>query len=210
MLHAREIVIATGNLHKVAEVRAIMAQAGWTVLALSQVGAGDLAEPIEDGTTFAENARIKATEYARVIGRIVLADDSGLSVDALGGSPGIFSARWAGTGDTREARDHANNEKLQRELGAKAGSDRSARFVCAMCLADADGTVLAETIGEFHGLIAHAPRGHNGFGYDPYFIVDSSGRTSAELSSDEKNARSHRGCAVRAMVKLLAHLRSLS
>ncbi|MSQ90106.1 MAG: RdgB/HAM1 family non-canonical purine NTP pyrophosphatase [Phycisphaerales bacterium] len=202
------IVVATGNPHKVIEIREILGEVGIEVLSLNEVASGDLAEPQEDGSTFAENARLKAVGYARAIGRTVLADDSGLSVDALGGNPGIHSARWAGVGGTRAERDAANNAKLQRELAARPSASRGARFICAMCLAAADGSVIAETVGEFVGVIADSPRGANGFGYDPYFVVDASGRTSAELSPSEKNARSHRGCAARAMAGFLARLRA--
>jgi len=205
-----EIVVATGNPHKVEEIREILAAMGVRVLALTDVGVADIPEPEEDGVTFEQNARIKATQYARAINRMVLADDSGLAVDALGGAPGVFSARWSGLGVTREERDNANNEKLLTELASISVGQRGARFVCAMCLAAADGKVVAETIGEFHGSIGMAARGLNGFGYDPLFVVDDSGRRSAELTSAEKNERSHRGAATRAMANVLATLHSVS
>ena len=141
---------------------------------------------------------------------MVLADDSGLSVDALGGAPGIFSARWSGLGVTREERDNANNKKLLEELASTPADRRTARFVCAMCLSAADGSVIAETVGEFHGSIGTNARGVNGFGYDPLFVVDANGQTSAELTSQQKNDRSHRGAATRAMAKFLATHPSLS
>lgn len=209
-MKSAEIVVATGNPHKVEEIREILAALGVRVLALTDVGASDLPEPEEDGATFAENARIKATQYARAIKRMVLADDSGLSVDALGGNPGVFSARWSGIGVTREERDKANNEKLLAELALTPAEDRTARFVCAMCLAAADGSVIAETLGEFHGSIGASAQGMNGFGYDPLFVIDASGRTTAELSSSQKNDRSHRGAATRAMAHILAERLSLS
>ncbi|MDA0213935.1 MAG: RdgB/HAM1 family non-canonical purine NTP pyrophosphatase [Planctomycetota bacterium] len=209
-----EIVVATGNPHKVQEIREILATLlathGFRVLSLTDVGAGEIPEPEEDGETFADNARIKATQYARAINRIVLADDSGLAVDALDGSPGVFSARWSGIGVTREERDNANNKKLLAELASVAADRRTARFVCAMCLSAADGSVIAETAGEFHGSIGTNARGVNGFGYDPLFVVDASGQTSAELTSAQKNDRSHRGAATRAMAKVLATHPSLS
>jgi len=205
-----EIIVATGNPHKVEEIREILAVHGFRVLSLTDVGAEGIPEPEEDGDTFAQNARIKATQYARAINRMVLADDSGLAVDALGGAPGVFSARWSGLGVTREERDNANNKKLLEELASTPADRRTARFVCAMCLSAADGSVIAETVGEFHGSIGSNVRGVNGFGYDPLFVVDANGQTSAELTSQQKNDRSHRGAATRAMAKFLATHPSLS
>jgi len=205
-----EIIVATGNPHKVEEIREILAAHGFRVLSLTDVGAEGIPEPEEDGDTFAQNARIKATQYARAINRMVLADDSGLAVDALGGAPGVFSARWSGLGVTREERDNANNKKLLEELASTPADRRTARFVCAMCLSAADGSVIAETVGEFHGSIGSNVRGVNGFGYDPLFVVDANGQTSAELTSQQKNDRSHRGAATRAMAKFLATHPSLS
>ena len=209
-MKSTEIIVATGNPHKVEEIREILAVHGFRVLSLTDVGAEGIPEPEEDGDTFAHNARIKATQYARAINRMVLADDSGLAVDALGGAPGVFSARWSGLGVTREERDNANNKKLLEELASTPADQRTARFVCAMCLCAADGSVIAETVGEFHGSIGTNARGVNGFGYDPLFVVDANGRTSAELTSQQKNDRSHRGAATRAMAKFLATHPSLS
>ena len=209
-MKSTEIIVATGNPHKVEEIREILAVHGFRVLSLNDVGAEGIPEPEEDGDTFAHNARIKATQYARAINRMVLADDSGLSVDALGGAPGIFSARWSGLGVTREERDNANNKKLLEELASTPADRRTARFVCAMCLSAADGSVIAETVGEFYGSIGTNARGVNGFGYDPLFVVDANGQTSAELTSQQKNDRSHRGAATRAMAKFLATHPSLS
>ena len=209
-MKSTEISVATGNPPKVEEIREILAVHGFRVLSLNDVGAEGIPEPEEDGDTFAHNARIKATQYARAINRMVLADDSGLSVDALGGAPGIFSARWSGLGVTREERDNANNKKLLEELASTPADRRTARFVCALCLSAADGSVIAETVGEFHGSIGTNARGVNGFGYDPLFVVDANGQTSAELTSQQKNDRSHRGAATRAMAKFLATHPSLS
>ena len=209
-MKSTEIIVATGNPHKVEEIREILAVHGFRVLSLTDVGAEGIPEPEEDGDTFAHNARIKATQYARAINRMVLADDSGLAVDALGGAPGVFSARWSGLGVTREERDNANNKKLLEELASTPADRRTARFVCAMCLSAADGSVIAETVGEFHGSIGTNARGVNGFGYDPLFVVDANGQTSAELTSQQKNDRSHRGAATRAMAKFLATHSSLS
>lgn len=197
------ILVATGNPHKLEEIRAVLGPIGFEVLGLEDIGTLP-PEPEEDGATFEENARIKATAYARATGRRCLADDSGLEVDALGGAPGVRSARYAGVGATRAERDAANNALLLERLRGVPSGRRTARFVCAMCLADPDGSVVAETRGTFAGVIGEAPRGGNGFGYDPLLHLPEEGRTSAELSPAEKNARSHRGAAARAMADALA------
>ena len=161
----------------------------------------DAPEPDETGETFAENARIKAVAAARATGHPALADDSGICIDALGGRPGVFSARWAGAGSG--AREWI--AKTLAELAGVPDERRTARYVCALVLAAPDGTILAETEDTFEGRITHAPRGARGFGYDPIFLVadDPHGRTAAELIEDEKNALSHRGKAVRAILPLL-------
>jgi XTP/dITP diphosphohydrolase len=195
-----KLLFASTNSNKIAEVRAILEPYGIRVIGLKDIGdAGDLPEPDEDGETFADNARIKAVYYARAAGRWTLADDSGLAVDALGGDPGVRSARYAGSGDTRAKRDQANNLKLLQALATVPDEMRMARFVCAMCLADAEGQVVAETRGTVEGVIGHEPHGHNGFGYDPLFRLPQLGCTSAELPPDRKNALSHRGDAARQM-----------
>ena len=196
----QKITIATSNPHKVDEISATLGLLGITCVAL---GRTDIPEPEEDGATFEENARIKAVAYARALGETVLADDSGLEVDALGGAPGVHSARYAGIGATREERDRANNAKLLAALESVPDALRMARFVCVLSIARADGTIVAESRGTFEGVIGRAPRGTNGFGYDPLLILED-GRTSAELSSAEKNARSHRGNALRLLVPKLA------
>jgi XTP/dITP diphosphohydrolase len=192
------ILFATSNPHKVDEVRAILAPLGIDVVGLDAI-VHPPPEPIEDGATFEANACIKATAYARATGRTCLADDSGLEVDALDGRPGVHSARYAGVGTTRAERDHANNAKLLDELKNVPDAKRTARFVCAMCLADAEGRILVETRGEFPGVIAREPHGSNGFGYDPLLFLPDRGCTAAELSPEQKNARSHRGEAARKM-----------
>lgn len=201
----REIVVATTNPHKVEEILAVFRASGVEGVTLRTLrdidGAKALPEPVEDAPTFEGNARLKALYYANALGRACLADDSGLEVDALGGAPGIYSARYAGVGATREERDNANNAKLLEALRGAPPQKRTARFVCAACLADPRG-VLFETRGEFPGVIGDSPRGSNGFGYDPLLVLDD-GRTSAELSPDEKNARSHRGAAMRALARWL-------
>ena len=202
----REIVVATGNPHKVEEIREILAPSGLVVHSLDEVG-GPFAEPDETGRTFEANARIKAVAYAKATGRTVLADDSGLEVDALGGEPGVDSAIWAGVDGSRAERDARNNAKLAERMRGVPSDRRAARFVCCMCLADPSGRVLAETRGTFEGRIGEAPRGSHGFGYDPWLWLDDAGCSSAELPPHEKNARSHRGHAVRAMAQAIRALR---
>ena len=188
------VLLATRNAGKLREVREIAAGTGWVWHTLAEFA--DLADVDEAGATFAENARLKALHYARLTGLPTLADDSGLEVDVLSGAPGVHSARFAGT--PRD--DAANNRKL---LGLLAGvplARRTARFRCAMALVR-EGRVVLESAGTFEGLIGDEARGSNGFGYDPHFLVPDLGLTAAELPPQEKNARSHRGQALRAMLK---------
>jgi len=196
------LLFASSNPHKIQEVQAILAPLGIDVVGLDSL---ELIppEPVEDGQTFQANARIKAIAYAKAAKQLCLADDSGLQVDALGGAPGIHSARYAGVDGGRTQRDAANNAKLLMQLKHVPPDKRTARFVCAMCLAQSDGTILAETRGEFAGTITDQPRGSNGFGYDPLLFLPDRGCTSAELSTTEKNARSHRGAAARKMAEIL-------
>jgi XTP/dITP diphosphohydrolase len=204
------LLFATGNPHKIEEVAAILQPLGNDIIGLDALDKIP-PEPIEDGETFEANARLKAIAYARDTAMVCLADDSGLEVDALAGAPGIHSARFARDEIGRDAfdrmpraqRDQANNDKLLHLLRNVPPEQRTARFVCAMCLAAPDGEILAETRGEFPGVIADQPRGSNGFGYDPLLHLPDRGLTSAELSPDEKNARSHRGAAARAMAQRL-------
>ena len=200
-----QLLFATSNPHKIEEVRAILGPAGFEVIGLDSLD-DPPAEPVEDGATFADNARIKAVYYAKAAGRLCLADDSGLEVDALNGEPGVLSARYAGIGETRDEQTAANNARLLRELKDVADDNRAGRFVCAMCLADAEGQVIAATRGTFPGLIARSPRGTSGFGYDPLVYLPEEGRTVAELTADEKNARSHRGEAARKMAAKVGEL----
>lgn len=211
------LLIATTNPHKLDELRAILAPFGIDPVGLDSIGAagaGDLPEPEETGDSFEENAQIKAVAYARITGRVCLADDSGLEVDALNGAPGVRSARYAFDGEiddelprklTRAQKDAANNDKLLHELRAVPDGHRAARFVCCICVASPAGEVLAASRGTFEGRIGHAPRGHHGFGYDPLLILPD-GRTSAELPPEEKNARSHRAMAARELAPVLARL----
>ena len=199
------ILLATGNPHKVDEIRAVLGPLGIEMDGLDAIE-DPPDEPVEDGPTFQANARIKAIAYARATGRYCMADDSGLEVDALGGEPGVFSARWAGVEGERQERDQANNKKLVERIAGVPQEERTARFVCAMCLVDPAGEILAEARGEFNGLIIDSPRGENGFGYDPYLFLPEEGCTSAELSPQEKNARSHRGAATRAMAAEISRI----
>ncbi len=199
------LLVATSNPHKIEEIAAVLIPLGIDVVGLDSLDEIP-PEPVEDGDTFEANAQLKAIGYAIATDRLCLADDSGLEVDALGGAPGVHSARYAGIGETRAERDRANNEKLLRELQDIPEDQRTARFVCAMCLVDAEGKILAETRGEFPGLITNRPRGSNGFGYDPLLYLPDVDRTSAEVSPAEKNARSHRGHATRRMAKQLQSL----
>lgn len=199
----RRVVVATSNPHKIEEIEAVLAPLGFEVLGLARAGGAHLEEPDENGETFEENARIKAIAYARALGVPCLADDSGLEVDALGGEPGVRSARWSGVEGDRAARDAANNRKLVERIATVPEHRRAARFVCAMCLAGPDGSILAESRGVFEGVVIESPRGAHGFGYDPHLLLPDEGRTSAELSPAEKNARSHRGAATRAIAEIL-------
>jgi XTP/dITP diphosphohydrolase len=201
------IVVATGNPHKVEEIRAVLAPLGFSVLSLAETGRPVPAEPEEPHPTFEANARLKALHYARAIGEAVLADDSGLEVDALGGAPGVHSAHWAGTEGSRAERDARNNAKLAEAMRGVPAHLRTARFVCTMCVATPSGEVLVETRGEMEGVIGEAPRGAHGFGYDPWLHLPERGVSSAELPPDEKNAASHRGHAVRRLAYLVVHKR---
>lgn len=196
------LLFASSNPHKIDEVRAILDPLGFVVIGLDQLPSVP-PEPIEDGETFEANARIKAVYYAQHAGQLCLADDSGLEVDALHGEPGVHSARYAGTGSSRAERDAANNAKLLGKLKDVPQNKRHARFVCAMCLANASGAVLHETRGTFPGVITDHPAGINGFGYDPLLYLPDARCTSAQLDPMHKNARSHRGQAARAMAQWL-------
>ena len=215
------LVIATRNPGKIAELRSMLAGVVPRVMGLDDAGAGNL-EPEETGRTFLANATTKALAYARATGHACLADDSGLVVDALDGAPGVVSSLYAFESEDnarafpREERDARNSAKLLDALAGVPFDERSGRFVCTMVLASASGEVLHTTEGAFEGRIglpsqniwndrAHTvPRGEGGFGYDPLFLVAPDfARTSAELGKAEKNALSHRGHAVSAMLAAL-------
>jgi len=201
----RKILVATGNPGKIAEIGAMLdADVRWLGLADLPL----MAEIAEDGTTFAENARKKAAGYAKAAGLWTLADDSGLVVDALGGAPGVKSARFSGekTKDAdRTLIDHRNIAKTLELLKGVPKAKRTARFVCRLCMASPE-RVLIETEGTLEGLITDREIGQNGFGYDPIFFVPHLNKTVAQLTGEEKNAISHRGNAIRKLKPLLDEL----
>jgi len=191
------LVLATGNAGKLRELRAILAP--WRVEVLPLSDFTDSAA-VENGDSFVENALLKARFAAKAAGLPAIADDSGLEVDALGGAPGIHSARYAGA----DAADAANNAKLMREMNRVPDASRGARYRCAMVFVvrpDDPAPVVCEASWE--GRIASAPRGDGGFGYDPLFLVAGTERTAAEFEAGEKNLVSHRGKALRALVAAL-------
>mgnify|MGYP004488918963 FL=1 len=191
-----KIIFATGNEGKMREVRMILGDLGIQVISMKE--AGVTAEAEENGTTFEENAIIKAKEIMEKTGEIVLADDSGLEVDALGGEPGIYSARYMG----HDTSYHIKNNSLIERLEGKTGEERSARFVCAIAACFPDGRVLT-TRGTMEGQIGYEEKGENGFGYDPVFYLPEYQCYSAELPLEEKNKLSHRGKALRLMKEAL-------
>ena len=191
------IICATGNEGKMREVRAILADLGLPVLSMKEAGADPVI--VEDGKTFGENAQIKAQAVWNCTGDIVLADDSGLVVDYIGGEPGIYSARYMGE-DTSYV---IKNQNIIDRLKDAKGKERSARFVCNIAAVLPDGRVLhAEETME--GLIAEKPAGKGGFGYDPILYLPEFGMTSAEITMEEKNKISHRGKALEAIKRVLA------
>ena len=195
----RRVVVATANRGKLAEIRAALDFTGWEFATATDLGAEPL-DVEETGTTFEENARLKAHAYRAAFGLAALADDSGLEVDMLGGAPGVYSSRYAGGCCNSDA---DNNARLLMELEEVPAERRAARFRCAIVFADVDGT---ETVasGACEGTIGFEPRGEGGFGYDPLFWPDATpGRTMAELAMEEKNAVSHRGAALRVLAEML-------
>ena len=191
----KTVVVATGNMHKLTEIEAILSGVLPEVrfVALGQLG--DFDDPEETGETFLANALIKAEAAVEATGLAAIADDSGLVVDALDGEPGVYSARYAGVrGD-----DEANNAKLLKNMEDVCDEDRGARFMSVVALVAPTGEVLSGT-GSCEGVIARQGRGEHGFGYDPLFLpVDTPGKTMAELTADEKNAISHRFHALEAL-----------
>ncbi len=199
----REILLATGNPKKAKEMEEILRAADragkvrWRLLSEFP----GVPEAVENGDSFMANARIKAQHYARWTGLWTVADDSGLEVDALGGEPGILSARYAG----EPSDDRANNALLVRRLAGVPPERRTARFRCAVVLSDGR-QVLASAEGTVEGRIIDTPLGSNGFGYDPHFWVEQAGMTTAQMSPERKHAISHRGQALRRLQEQLAVL----
>ena len=197
MTDTKLITIATRNAHKAQEIAAILPP-HFTVRTLADYPA--LPDVEETGTTFAANAALKACGISSALPGLVLADDSGLCVDALNGAPGVYSARYAG----EHGNDAANNAKLLADLRALDAATPTARFMCAMCLAE-NGHIQAEFIGKVEGHITLTPAGEHGFGYDPLFVPAGYTCTMAELPAEEKNRISHRADALQ---QLLAYIRS--
>jgi XTP/dITP diphosphohydrolase len=192
----RTLLLATTNEHKVDEFRTLFRDLPFTLLSLRDVQIDMDVE--ETGTTFAENAILKAQTYAKVVNMLALADDSGIEIDALGGAPGVYSARFAGREATYEERFRLIFARLQ----DVPPSERTARFRCAIALAEPSGYVRVVE-GAVEGVIADSARGENGFGYDPIFLVPEFGQTTAEMTPTEKNRISHRGRAAEAARHLL-------
>lgn len=196
---ARRLLVASHNEHKIREIKELMAHLKFEVVGLPEVG--EYAPVIEDGDTFQANARKKAVEIANLSGELVLADDSGLEVDVLGGAPGVQSARFAG----EPFSDQRNNALLLEKLHGYPAEQRGAAFRCVMALAGPQGAVKF-TEGVCRGIILFEPRGTGGFGYDPLFFVAEYGQTFAELSSQVKNRISHRYLAMRKMLEVIRQL----
>lgn len=196
------VVLATRNTHKLHELRRILDAADVGVQLISIADFPDLRDVVESGRTFAENALLKAGATAAATGLAAVADDSGISVDAMNGMPGVLSARWSG----RHGDDTANLALLLAQLDQVPDGRRGAAFVCAAALVTPDGHEVVEE-GRVTGHLVREPRGQGGFGYDPIFVPDGETRTTAEMSPAEKDAVSHRGRAFRA---LAPHVRSLA
>ena len=193
-----KIVIATRNRHKAVELQTLLRLSGCDVVCLDEVDLhGNIPEVEETGTSFEENAFLKARTIAKITGLPSVADDTGLEVDALGGAPGIFSARYAGESCTYED----NVKKLLSELSVIATDRRTARFITVAVYVDKETELSAEGVVE--GVITEKPEGFGGFGYDPVFSVLDMKKTYAELSDEEKNRVSHRGKAIRSLIKKL-------
>jgi XTP/dITP diphosphohydrolase len=196
---SRRVVLATHNAHKVDEIRRILGASDIELVGLDEFP--DIGEVVESGATFAENALLKAHATAQATGLVALADDSGIVVEALNGMPGVLSVYWAG----RARDDAANLRLLLEQIEDVPDERRGAAFVCAAAAATPDGRdlVVEERV---EGMLARAPRGEGGFGYDPIFVPAGERRTTAEMSAAEKDAISHRGAAFRALLPLLEEL----
>lgn len=195
----KKIIFATGNKNKMIEIRQILGDLGWEILSMKE--AGILLDIVEDGTTFEENALIKAKAVAQHCDAIVLADDSGLEIDYLNKEPGIYSSRYAGEDTSYEIK----NQMLLDRLSGVPREKRTARFVCAIAAVVPDHELIVVR-GTIEGYIGDKPAGENGFGYDPIFYVPDLNCSTAELSPEDKNARSHRGNALRMMREKLMEL----
>ena len=190
-----KIIIATHNKHKLAEMSRILSPMGYEVVTDTDLGI-ELSDVEENGEAFLDNARIKSEAGCKESGYPCIADDSGLCVDALGGAPGVYSARYSGVhGD-----DDANNCKLLAELDGVPTEKRTAHFACAICVSFPDGSEVTAT-GKCEGYIGYEKKGSNGFGYDPLFMVGD--RSLAQMSAEEKDAISHRGNALKELQKIL-------
>lgn len=192
----KRLIFATGNANKMIEIREILGELPVDILSMKE--AGIEADIVENGSTFEENALIKAKEICKLAGEMVLADDSGLEIDYLNGEPGIYSARYMGENTSY----HIKNKNLMERLQGVPDEKRTARFVCAIAAAFPDGRHFVVR-GTIEGMIGYEERGENGFGYDPIFYLPKKGVSTAELSSEEKNSISHRGNALRKMKELL-------
>lgn len=192
----KRMIFATGNENKMVEIREILGGLPLEILSMKQ--AGIRADIEENGTSFEENALIKAREVCRLAGEMVLADDSGLEIDYLNGEPGIYSARYMGENTSYRVK----NKNLMERLEGVPNEKRTARFVCAIAAVFPDGKELVVR-GTVEGIIGYEERGENGFGYDPIFYLPERGLTTAELPPEEKNSISHRGNALRKMKELL-------
>lgn len=196
----KKLVFATGNMNKLREIKEILSGLDYEILSMKEAGV-DI-DIVEDGKTFEENSLIKARAVCQASGHLALADDSGLEVDALGKEPGIYSARYMGEDTSYDIK----NRNIIDRLDGVADEDRTARFVCAMAAVFPDGTEKT-FVRTMEGRIGYEIAGENGFGYDPIFYLPEYGKTSAEISPDEKNAISHRGKALRALAEYLESIK---
>lgn len=192
----RRLIFATGNEHKMVEIREILGELPVEILSMKDIGIK--ADIVENGNTFEENALIKAKEVCKLAGEMVLADDSGLEIDYLNGEPGIYSARYMG----EDTSYRIKNQNLIDRLEGVPDEKRTARFVCAIAAAFPDGRSFVVR-GTIEGIIGYEERGANGFGYDPIFYLPERGVSTAEIPPEEKNSISHRGNALRKMKELL-------
>jgi XTP/dITP diphosphohydrolase len=198
-----QLLVATTNPGKVKEFREML---GHTGVSFSDLSAHPGTEAVEEtGHTFRANACLKASHYAKLFKTYAVADDSGLEVDALGGSPGVHSARWAEMNGAGKG-DADNNTLLLRQLDATPDEGRTGRFVCVLALADPEGRILLTARDTVEGRVVREGRGANGFGYDPLFLISELGRTTAELAPSEKHAISHRGKALRQLRELMGRV----